>query len=99
MTALEVYKLPFTCWGGSKILTSENNMALDFIARVNEESKQKIVNLLNGESTNYITDSVVAKEGEISINGTPILLVRGWGGHLTGTGLSEQESRIQKSST
>lgn len=79
MTALEVYKLPFTCWGGSKILTSENNMALDFIARVNEESKQKIVNLLNGESTNYITDSVVAKEGEISINGTPILLVRGWG--------------------
>lgn len=97
MTALEVYKPPFKI-GGGKIFTSDSGMALDFLRNVREDSKKRIVDILNGDSQDFLTKDIAFLDGEILADNTPIMCVRGWG-HLIGIGglhLPENEAaRIQ----
>lgn len=97
MTILEVYKLPFKLAYG-KIFTSESNMALDFIVRMSVKEQQRVVDVLNGISSEHTTKNLTNVEGEISANNIPVLLIRGWG-YLTGIGglhlPSDEAARIQ----
>lgn len=97
MTALEVYKPPFRVMC-NHVFTSDSGMALDFLRKISGDNQKRIVDILNGESQDFLTKNMTFLDGEILSDGTPIMCVRGWG-HLIGAGglyLPEEEAaRIQ----
>lgn len=97
----DAFKLPLTLpYGEVKVFTSQGNMAFDFmfeffknmfdgkeIMVVSKETRQDILDLINGVKTGSVEGIVTYDEdqGTINIDDKPLLLIRGWG-HLTGTG-------------
>ena len=51
----------------------------------NEETREKIIQILNGELLEYKKNKTESKGGQIFINDQLAITIRGWGG-LTGTG-------------
>ncbi|ALN97182.1 hypothetical protein [Flavobacterium phage FpV4] len=101
MTFKDVYKFPLTndMFGG-KILTTDNNMAFDFMEKwldknsfkVSEEDENTILKILNDTEGIFKTKTKFDYEYKncvinIIINNVskPFIMIRGWG-HLTGTG-------------
>lgn len=109
----DVYKLPLSKEEGyDKVFHSNGHMAFDFLRRykegsedvrsLSEDSKMKIVNILNGDDTQKIKHPLKHEDGYIwlSIDGEwyKIMLIRGWG-YLTGCGAlhlpPEEAAKIQ----
>ena len=81
----DLYQFPF--YGakyGSRVYDANHNFIFQFQFN-NKETKQKILDILNEELSDYTRQNVEDKEGEIYVNGIPFILIRGWG-NLTGNG-------------
>ncbi len=95
----DIYTEPFEDMMGMGRIYSGDDFAFQFLAG-GEETKQKCLQILNGEIKEYKRQNITHKNGEISVDGHPFILIRNWGG-LTGTGgynLDERwASKIQDS--
>lgn len=95
----EIYKPPFRDFFGIGVKTKEGVRCFDWMVKMPQESKQLIIDILNGR-----TDKSVKRKlnydgaGQVSIDGINVMCLRGWG-HLTGCGalnLPDREaSKIQ----
>lgn len=100
LTFKDVYKLPLTFdeWTMTYIWTANGIMAFNCLIR-EKETRDKILGILNGTLNNKITDEVTYEGGYIKVAGNSILLLRGWGQHLTGCGAlnspPKQAAKIQ----
>jgi hypothetical protein len=93
----DVYKFPLEMITSSKVMTSEFNMAFDFIPefmekedmklfKISKEDKKNIVRILNGEEAKINTQlSFRYENGTIFCNDLHFIWIRGWG-YLTGVG-------------
>lgn len=96
----KVYKLPLSKHEGmDKVFHANGHMAFDFLRRykdededivhVAEESQNKILSILNGDSDQKIEHPLKYEDGYISIKKEDkwfkIMLIRGWG-YLIGVG-------------
>ena len=87
LTWEQVYDLPLTSNSGSYLWSKSGVIALQFTAISSDTSKefrQKIKNLINGESVEKI-EGITNNSVDFYKNGTYIFCIRGWG-NLTGTG-------------
>lgn len=95
----DIYIEPFEDMMGMGRIYSGDNFTFQFLAG-GEETKQKCLQILNGEVKEYKRQNITHKNGEISVDGHPFILVRGFG-NLCGGGaynLSvEYASKIQDS--
>lgn len=95
----DIYTEPFEDMMGMGRIYSGDDFAFQFLAG-GEETKQKCLQILNGEVKEYKRQNITHKNGEISVDGHPFILVRGFG-NLCGGGaynLSvEYASKIQDS--
>lgn len=95
----DIYTMPFVDLMEMGRIYSGDNFTFQFLAG-KEEDKQKCLQILNGEITEYNRQNITHQNGEISIDGHPFILVRGFG-NLCGVGaynLSvEYASKIQDS--
>ena len=80
----DIYTEPFVDLMGMGRIYSGNDFAFQFLAG-GEETKQKCLQILNGELKEYKRQNITHKNGEISVDGHPFILIRGWGG-MVGTG-------------
>ena len=88
----EAFKFPLKISHGI-VFTSENNRAFDFshswekgeIMLVCKETKQDIVDVVNGQNKKINIDDLSHKDSYIYSGTSRLLSIRGWG-HLTGTG-------------
>lgn len=80
----DIYTEPFIDLMGMGRIYSGDDFAFQFLAG-GEETKQKCLQILNGEVKEYKRQNITHKNGEISVDGHPFILVRGWG-NLVGTG-------------
>lgn len=100
MNFKKVYRLPlFKYEGTDKVFHANGHMAFDFLRRykgddedivhVAEDSQNKIISILNGDSDQKIEHPLKYEDGYISIykedKWLKIMLIRGWG-YLIGTG-------------
>lgn len=82
----EIYKLPFHDNFGAWVSTRGGMRCFDWMVKMPQESKQIIVDILNG-----MTDKSVKREvkydgaGQVSIDGINVMVISGWG-YLTGYG-------------
>jgi len=84
LTWQDVYQLPLTSDGSGYLWTQSGVMALQFDRNVSKESRQKVKNLINGESVFKIAG--ITNDGcDFLKDYTHIFCIRGWG-HLTGSG-------------
>lgn len=74
----DIYTEPFEDMMGMGRIYSGNDFAFQFLAG-GEETKQKCLQILNGEVKEYKRQNIAHKNGEISVDGHPFILVRGWG--------------------
>jgi len=63
---------------------SGKNFVFQFLSG-GKRDKSRCLGILNGEITEYNRQDVKNDNGEITINGHPFILIRGWG-NLTGSG-------------
>lgn len=80
----DIYTEPFVDLMNMGRIYSGNNFTFQFLAG-GEETKQKCLQILNGEVQEYKRQNITHKNGEISVDGHPFILIRNWGG-LTGCG-------------
>lgn len=90
----DIYKPPFRCESG--FLWSSDNvmslMAINYEDCKTDAMLSRLASILNGESMPNRVNIVVYDAPEIYINGTPTLVIRGFG-HLTSVlGLTEQQA-------
>lgn len=94
----EIYKPPFHDFFGIGVKTKEGILCFNWKARMSDETRQKIIDILNGDCNQPVKHSVKEDRGMIYINETPVMLIRGWG-HLTGCGAlnlpSHEAAKIQ----
>lgn len=99
LTFKDVYKLPFTFdeWSMTYIWSANDVMTFNCLIK-DKETRDTIINILNGTIDKKIVDEVMYDDGYIKVAGQPILLLRGWG-HLTGCGAlnlpPDQAAKIQ----
>lgn len=85
LTFKDLYKFPFHQSEYSSWVYDDNsNFIFQFEFR-NEETRQKVIDILNGNLSDYKRQDVESKDGMILINEKPFILIRGWG-NLTGCG-------------
>ena len=87
----DIYTMPFEDMMGMGRIYSGNDFAFQFLAG-GEETKQKCLQILNGELKEYKRQNITHKNGEISVDGHPFILIRNWGG-LTGCGAYNLDER------
>lgn len=81
----DIYKLPLIkSEYGSWVYDSNNNFVFQFQIR-NEEARDKILEIINGDREPTKDNKVEYQEGHILSNGKELILIRGWG-NLTGVG-------------
>lgn len=102
----EYFKPPFSfAFGYTKVLTSEGEMAFDFVSKTFEptacemsnEDKQSLLDILNGSDKKFTTKLDFGYvNGTITLNDNLFIWIRSWG-RLTGTGgglgLSEDKAK------
>ena len=99
MDIIEIYRPPFRS-DGSFIYSSNDIMSLmpATVKSYPEKMLARTCEILNGYSKPFGTADIGCENGEIYVNGSPLLVVRGWG-YLTGVGglnlSAEQASLIQ----
>ena len=74
----DIYTMPFEDMMGMGRIYSGDNFTFQFLAG-GEETKQKCLQILNGEVKEYKRQNIAHKNGEISVDGHPFILIRGWG--------------------
>ena len=81
----DLYEFPFhiSKYGGW-VYDAKDNFIFQFEFN-NEETREKIIQILNGELLEYKKNKIESKGGQIFINDQLAITIRGWGG-LTGTG-------------
>lgn len=85
LTFKDLYEFPFRqAKYGSWVYDKNSNFIFQFEFR-NEETRQKVIDILNGNLTEYKRQDVRSEGGMIYINDNPFILIRGWG-NLTGVG-------------
>lgn len=92
MTFKEAFKFPLELRFGS-VYDANFHKVFDFISRyvypdavdVSDESKQKLIRMLNGSKEITKPNNYQCIDGVIYVNKQPCIRVRGWG-YLTGTG-------------
>lgn len=94
----EIYKPPFHDFFGIGANTREGVHCFDWKVRIDPQSKQRIIDILNGDINQPLEHDVRYDRGTVYINETPVMLIRGWG-YLTGCGAlnlpSEEAAKIQ----
>ena len=81
----DLYEFPFhTSKYGGWVYDAKDNFIFQFEFN-NEETREKIIQILNGELLEYKKNKIESKGGQIFINDRLAITIRGWGG-LTGTG-------------
>lgn len=80
----DIYTVPFEDMMGMGRIYSGDDFAFQFLAG-GEETKQKCLQILNGEVKEYKRQNITHKNGEISVDGHPFILIRGFGS-LSGVG-------------
>lgn len=82
----EIYKPPFHDFFGIGVKTKEGVRCFDWMVEMPQESKQLIVDILNGRTDKSVKREVkYSQSGQVTIDGINVMLIRGWG-HLTGGG-------------
>lgn len=82
----DIYKPPFHDHFGIGVSTREGVRCFDWMVKIPQESKQLIVDILNGRTDKSVKREVkYSQSGQVSIDGINVMLIRGWG-HLTGEG-------------
>lgn len=85
----EVYKLPLRIDDVFKIYVKTSNNVKAFNLLDTSEKYinivKKVINIINGDDHQHITNNVTYKDGFIYIDNAALFLVRGWG-YLTGIG-------------
>lgn len=82
----EIYKSPFHDNFGIGVNTKEGVRCFDWMVKIPQESKQLILDILNGRTDKFVKREVkYDPSGQVSIDGIKVILIRGWG-HLTGGG-------------
>jgi hypothetical protein len=85
LTFIDLYKFPFHIEKyGSWVYDAESNFIFQFEFR-NEETRNKVIDILNGDCKEYKKQVIENRQGEIFINGNNFITIRGWG-NLTGCG-------------
>lgn len=95
MNFLDVFQRPFRA-EDAYIYSANGVISLMAIYcdRYPEQLTSRTAQVLNGESKPKPGADIATDNGEIYINGTPVMVIRGWG-HLTGRGglaLPEEEA-------
>ena len=81
----DLYKFPFhQAKYGSWVYDTNSNFIFQFEFN-NEETREKIIQILNGELLEYKKNKTESKGGQIFINDQLAITIRGWGS-LTGVG-------------
>ena len=94
----EYYKFPLKMWEfmDIKVFTDDNKMAFDWLVNIPRDTKQKLINRINGVNTEpykikktfYQKDGIVychIEEGPNADQEVKLFRIRGWG-MLTGIG-------------
>lgn len=91
----EYYKLPLKMWEfmDIKVFTDDNKMAFDWLINIPRDTKQKLVDRINGVNTEpyktkktfYFKDGIVYCQIEDKDQEIKLFRIRGWG-MLTGVG-------------
>lgn len=87
----DLYTEPFVDLMGMGRIYSGDSFIFQFLAG-GEETKQKCLQILNGELIDYKRQNVTHKDGEILVDDYPFILIRGWGS-LTGVGSYNLDER------
>lgn len=93
----EVYKLPLRIdeYCPIYVKTSNNIKAFNLLDTSEKYMNivKKVINIINGDDSQHITNNVTYNEGFIFIDNSALFLVRGWG-HLTGAGAMNLDPKI-----
>lgn len=91
----QYYKLPLKMWEfmNIKVFTDDNKMAFDWLINVPRDTKQKLIDRINGGNTEpyktkktfYLKDGIVYCRIEDKDQEVKLFRIRGWG-MLTGVG-------------
>lgn len=85
LTFRNLYEFPFhQAKYDSWVYDKNSNFIFQFEFR-NEETRQKVIDILNGDLLEYKRQDVKSEGGMIYINDKPFILIRGWG-NLTSVG-------------
>jgi len=81
----DIYKLPFhQAKYGNWVYDVNSNFIFQFEFS-GEDTRKKVIDILNGDLTEYKRQDVDYKEGVVTVDGIDFILIRGWG-NLTGVG-------------
>lgn len=81
----DLYKFPFhRAKYGSWVYDEKSNFIFQFEFK-GEETRNRVIDILNGDVLEYKQQDVKLKDGVIYVDDTEFILIRGWG-NLTGTG-------------
>lgn len=84
LTFKDLYQFPFHQKYSGWVYDSNDNFLFQF-ERVEKETREKFIQIINNELTEYKRQDVTSKDGEIFIDGKHFITIRGWG-NLTGCG-------------
>jgi hypothetical protein len=85
LTFKDLYQFPFhQAKYGDWVYDLNSNFMFQF-ENVEKETRQKFIDILNNEITEYNRQDVTGKDGDIFIDGKHFITIRGWG-NLTGCG-------------
>lgn len=85
LTFRDLYKFPFhQAKYGSWVYDADSNFIFQFEFN-NEDTRKKVIDILNGDLLEYKRQEVEHKDGMIYVDGNEFILIRGWG-NLTGVG-------------
>lgn len=80
----EIYKPPFHEVFNPWVSNEKGVHCFNFIAPMHDETRKRILDILNGESKQAVKCEVEYHgDGKVSMKGIVIMRIRGWG-HLTG---------------
>jgi hypothetical protein len=84
----DLYEFPFKSYGYSQVYDNDDNFIFQFEID-NKETRQKCLDIINGDLVSTKENSFVHKGGTIYLvkdeDNLPLIIIRGWG-NLTGTG-------------
>ena len=85
VTFRDLYTFPFhQCKYSSWVYDADSNFIFQFEFK-GEDTRKKVIDILNGDLLEYKRQNVEHKDGMITVDGIPFILIRGWG-NLTGVG-------------
>lgn len=85
LTFKDLYQFPFhQAKYGDWVYDLNSNFIFQF-ENVDKETRQKFIDILNGDLTEYNRQDITSQDGEVFIDGNHFITIRGWG-NLTGVG-------------